>query len=296
MILSCFNNKSLRLQLSTIKLRLYYKIKWFMVETTKSQRGDNSLKQGRRKRGRPKKKRGPYRGDLKLLLAFLNWTVGSPTDNAELNAVVVEPAKARGLEDLTWLQKKLIEDLLLFTNPPRKGAYNLRKALCDKIRQFQFPLVPLLSVPIKQEKDGTLKEIGPWTVKPEFGAGAPVNAHGDLIVALTRCLNHYEKIKGDDLPDTALMTYCRDALCKAKAGVGPSDERYFYAMIADGLISRELDRLRRCQHCNRFFIADERRQIFCIPDHGRAYYDDPTLAKARVYKSRHKKEEGDITR
>jgi hypothetical protein len=219
-----------------------------MVETIKSEKGDNSLKRQRRKKGRPKKKRGSYSGDLKLLLAFLNWTSDRPTDDAELNAVVVEPAKVRGL-DLVWLQKKLIEDLSLFTNPPRKGAYNLRKSLCDKIRQFQFPLVPLLSVPTKLEKDGTLKEIGPWTVKPEFGVG------------------------------------------------GPSDERYFYAMIADGLISRELDRLRRCQHCNRFFIADERRQIFCTPDHGRAYYDDPTRAKARVYESRrNKKEEREITR
>jgi hypothetical protein len=70
------------------------------------------------------------------------------------------------------------------------------------------------------------------------------------------------------------------------SGVSYSPERDFYGMIAEGLVNGELDLLRRCPYCQQFFAAKERRQIFCIPQHGRLYYDDPVRATPRVYQSR----------
>jgi hypothetical protein len=70
------------------------------------------------------------------------------------------------------------------------------------------------------------------------------------------------------------------------AGTSYSPERDFYGMIAEGLMNGELDLLRRCPYCQQFFTAKERRQIFCIPQHGRLYYDDPVRATPRVYQSR----------
>jgi hypothetical protein len=70
------------------------------------------------------------------------------------------------------------------------------------------------------------------------------------------------------------------------AGNAYSPERDFYGMIAEGLMNGELDLLRRCPYCHEFFTARERRQIFCVPQHGRLYYDDPVRATPRVYQSR----------
>ena len=69
-------------------------------------------------------------------------------------------------------------------------------------------------------------------------------------------------------------------------GIAYSPEHDFYGMIAEGLMNGELDLLRRCPYCQEFFTAKERRQIFCIPQHGRLYYDDPVRATPRVYQSR----------
>jgi hypothetical protein len=69
-------------------------------------------------------------------------------------------------------------------------------------------------------------------------------------------------------------------------GISYSPERDFYGMIAEGLVKGELDLLRRCPYCQQFFTAKQQREIFCIPRHGRLYYDVAARAKQRVYKSR----------
>jgi hypothetical protein len=54
-----------------------------------------------------------------------------------------------------------------------------------------------------------------------------------------------------------------------------------YDSLAAALVSGELDLLRRCPHCKRFFVAlKDRRQRFC-PGHMRLYYDHPSKATNR---------------
>jgi hypothetical protein len=61
-----------------------------------------------------------------------------------------------------------------------------------------------------------------------------------------------------------------------------------YSNLATVLVSGEIRLLRRCPYCGKFFMAViDRRARFC-PGHGRLYYDDPSRAKERVYKSRSK--------
>jgi hypothetical protein len=68
-----------------------------------------------------------------------------------------------------------------------------------------------------------------------------------------------------------------------RPSISYAPERDFYGMIAEGLVKGELDLLRRCPYCQQFFTAKQRREIFCIPRHGRLYYDDPARAVQRVY-------------
>jgi hypothetical protein len=199
----------------------------------------------RRRRGRPRKKRKPYSGPLKILLEFLNYNPGGTLSTELRNCL-----KYIGtLENQISLKEELAADLRVFIHPRRKGVYDLRSALCHKINEFRFPLILTPNTPIQLIKN-ELKEIGAWNYKAEFGVGAP-----------------YES------------------------------KREFYVAVAEGMVSRELTMLRRCPHCERFFIADEERQMFCCREHARAYYDNPTLAKERAKKSREhrakkKEEEG----
>jgi hypothetical protein len=62
----------------------------------------------------------------------------------------------------------------------------------------------------------------------------------------------------------------------------------FYDSLAEALVSGELELLRRCPHCKRFFLAlKDRRARFCH-GHMRLYYDDATKAKIRKELSRSK--------
>jgi hypothetical protein len=70
------------------------------------------------------------------------------------------------------------------------------------------------------------------------------------------------------------------------SGISYSPERDFYGMIAEALANGELDLLRRCPYCQKFFTAKAPREIYCIPQHGRLYHDEPVRATPRVYKSR----------
>lgn len=65
----------------------------------------------------------------------------------------------------------------------------------------------------------------------------------------------------------------------------------FYGMIAEGLLTGGIARVRRCPHCRVFFVAVENRERFCKRQHSREYHDDPIRAKARVALSRHNKEQ-----
>jgi hypothetical protein len=65
-----------------------------------------------------------------------------------------------------------------------------------------------------------------------------------------------------------------------------SAKQYCYGLIIEACATGEIRKLRRCRHCEIFFLATENRQVFCKPQHARAYYDDPARAKERVYNSR----------
>lgn len=70
----------------------------------------------------------------------------------------------------------------------------------------------------------------------------------------------------------------------------PDPRRDLYAIVAAGLLSGELARLRRCGYCKDFFIAPQPRMTFCR-GHARLYYDRPSQrpeAQAEERKSRAK--------
>jgi hypothetical protein len=55
---------------------------------------------------------------------------------------------------------------------------------------------------------------------------------------------------------------------------------YLYGVIAEGLVTGELARLRQCGYCQVFFIAPQPRVTFCL-GHGRLYYDSTIQQKKR---------------
>jgi (2Fe-2S) ferredoxin len=54
-----------------------------------------------------------------------------------------------------------------------------------------------------------------------------------------------------------------------------------YSNLAAALVSGELELLRKCPHCDKFFVALEDRRRRFLPGHMRLYYDDPTVVKER---------------
>ena len=55
----------------------------------------------------------------------------------------------------------------------------------------------------------------------------------------------------------------------------------FYEIICSGLWSGELFKLRCCPGCGLYFLANEARQTFCRPEHGRQYHDRKDRAEPR---------------
>jgi hypothetical protein len=56
------------------------------------------------------------------------------------------------------------------------------------------------------------------------------------------------------------------------AGIPYDPKRDFYGIIAEGLMTGELARLRQCAYCKVYFVAEQPRVRFC-PGHARKYYD-----------------------
>jgi hypothetical protein len=54
-----------------------------------------------------------------------------------------------------------------------------------------------------------------------------------------------------------------------------------YSNLAAALVSGELELLRRCPHCDKFFVALEDRRMRFLPGHMRLYYDEPRKIKER---------------
>ena len=56
------------------------------------------------------------------------------------------------------------------------------------------------------------------------------------------------------------------------AGIAYSPRRDFYGMIAEGFVTGELARLRRCPCCQTFFVPADSRAKY-LPGHTRLYHD-----------------------
>jgi len=205
------------------------------------------MKQG--KRGRPKKKRASWA--IKPLIDFLNYTPGAPAEPV-LSAIL----STLKLGEMAPLQDQLIADLLPFTLPitKEKGDEYLLK-LCSKLDSFEFTMK---FSALRADKDLFVGE--PNLVRRELSSQQKLFKWGKGSWVIGP--HHPIKLKEDPA------------------------EKSFYYLVAAGLRNGELAMLRRCQQCPGFFIADEARQIFCSPQHARDYWDQPKLAKARVYKSR----------
>lgn len=204
-----------------------------------------------KQRGRPRKKKAPYTWWVGApLLEFLNYTAGQVV-GARLNAIL----RSEKPENIPTLRERLIADLLPLTTPARyEKADQYLQGLCSKIDSFEFPL--RLS-PLPADKD----------------------YFGDEPNLVLKLLNSERKLFRWGKHSWIVNPY-------HAGSVEYSGEKNLYLLVAAGLQGGQLSMLRRCQQCNRFFIADERRQVFCSTEHARAYWDDPERAKKRVYKSR----------
>jgi hypothetical protein len=219
-----------------------------------------------RRRGKAKKKerkrraREAYRGPLKELVEFVNLDINQArSDNisGELHRLIHNDLSLGSLENLKILQTEILEALSPIAEPPA-GFTRARmqvhlNSLIDKIHRLHFEprFIPLAG---GQKLFGLANPARQLLNREQgvFSRGA-----GEWIVRL-----------------------------EFSVGPGYAPERDFYASIAEGLVSGELTMLRRCPYCRIFFVAKESRQLFCAREHGRLYYDDPTRAKERVYKSR----------
>jgi hypothetical protein len=86
-------------------------------------------------------------------------------------------------------------------------------------------------------------------------------------------------------------TVHQDFFPPSNQGAAQSMVSSIYSSVATTLVSGELKLLRRCPHCGKFFLAlKDPRARFCPgrPGHARLYYDEPSRARDRVYKSRSK--------
>ena len=185
------------------------------------------------------------------LLEFLN--LPEPSSSPRTDAII----RGMSREDIASLQEQLIADLLPLTSTmPYERADEHLKNLCSRIDSFDYSM-----------------RLSPLPADRDVFVGEPNSARN--------LISHQQKLFkwGDHAwifnPDSSLSKE-------------DSAEKKLYLLVAAGLQKAELSMLRRCQQCERFFIAREKRQVFCSPDHSRAYWDTSERLKKRVYRSRKK--------
>jgi hypothetical protein len=171
--------------------------------------------------------------------------------SGELHMIIHQDLSSASLEHLESIREWLVAALLPIADPPlgskRKRIYECLLSLTTKLNQMRFE--PVFKVVTGEKK----------TARRMLSRDQRIFSRGSGHWIITMDFS---------------------------AGMSYSPERDFYGMIAEALMNGELDLLRRCPYCHQFFTARQPREIYCIPQHGRLYYDHPERAKERVDNSR----------
>jgi hypothetical protein len=213
-------------------------------------------RKGKSARQKKKKEARPPLAYLRRqpLIEFLNLNFSAPIQSGsisgELQMLIHRHLGLGSLENLKVLQEELIEVLSPIASIPDGGLKRFRRFGAKKMQTYLQSLI---------DKINKLKFTARFVL-----------------------LSGEKELFG--LPNTARQLLNRDqrifswgaqwiVTTEFSAGIGYSPRLDFYGMIAEGLITGELARLRRCRcPCQEFFVPEDPRSKY-FPGHMRLYHD-----------------------
>ena len=194
---------------------------------------------------------------------------------------------------LAYLRRQpLIEFLNLDLNDPSQTGNvsgelhmlihrDLSLGSIENLKVVQIELIEVLS-PIASVPDGGLNRFKRFGGKMQHYLESLIQK-----INLLRFETRFKLLSGQKelfgFPNTARQLISREqgifswgsewiVKTEFSAGIGYSPRRDFYGMIAEGLITGELARLRRCPCCQMFFVPVDPRARY-LPGHARVYHD-----------------------
>jgi len=222
-------------------------------------------------------------GRLKPLVEFLNFDIDharQETVSTELNLRIYYDLSPDGNRDhLRLLKKDLIEALQPIARLPEGGSERFKpskrmqnienmdawlKSLIDRINRMRFN-AQFRVFPGVKEVPLISSDLFGFHVRNAEEKPTP-DVWGTYVKNPVRRLLNFEQgiFSWGEGKWMVKMDF--------SAGLGYSPERDFYGIIAEGLMTGELARLRQCAYCQVFFVAQQPRVTFC-PGHARKYYD-----------------------
>jgi hypothetical protein len=217
------------------------------------------LKQKRSKRGRPKKKKGvTYWGRLTPLVLFLNLdSFDRETIKRRFNSSDTSDWDKGDQQHYRQYAMELYIEIFRESSETLKWIHGL-------VTERVIALIDPIPSRAQEARRKTCEEFSNMPFKPHWHP-LPDKGSGPLV----------------------------DMDFKIDRNKTTAPNFYFYGLIIEACMTREVRRLRQCPQCRIFFMATESRQVFCIPEHARLYYDTPERAKERVDKSRGKLNENE---